>query len=191
MLNEQGRSYPFDARGSGYGRGEGVVTVLLKRLDDALQAGDNIRAIIRNTSVNQDGKTSGITLPSGQAQADLQNSAHDAVGINPFDISYLEGHGTGTAAGDEAELQGIVKVLCGNGRRPQTLFLGSIKSNIGHLESASGLAGVLKTVLALEKGFIPPNADFQTGKPILKLEDWNVKVRTVCYDLIFSMFDWR
>ena len=191
MLNGQGRSYPFDARGSGYGRGEGVVTVLLKRLDDALQAGDNIRAIIRNTSVNQDGKTSGITLPSGQAQADLQKSAHDAVGINPFDISYLEGHGTGTAAGDEAELRGIAKVLCGNGRRPQTLFLGSIKSNIGHLESASGLAGVLKTVLALEKGFIPPNADFQTGKPILKFEDLNVKVGTVCYDLSFPMFDWR
>ena len=189
MLNGQGRSYPYDARGSGYGRGEGVVTVLLKRLDDALQAGDNIRAIIRNTSVNQDGKTSGITLPSGQAQADLHSSAHDAVGINPFDISYLEGHGTGTAAGDEAELQGIVKVLCGNGRRPQTLFVGSVKSNIGHLESASGLAGVLKTVLALEKGFIPPNADFQSGKPILKLDKWNVKVRTECYDLFFSISD--
>ena len=191
MLNGQGRSYPYDARGSGYGRGEGVVTVLLKRLDDALQAGDSIRAIIRNTSVNQDGKTSGITLPSGQAQADLHNSAHDAVGINPFDISYLEGHGTGTAAGDEAELQGIVKVLCGNARRPQPLFLGSIKSNIGHLESASGLAGLLKTVLALEKGLIPPNADFQTGKPILKLEEWNVKVWTDCHDLLFSIFDWR
>lgn len=176
MLNENGRSYSFDARGSGYGRGEGATTVLLKRLDDALQAGDNIRAIIRSTAVNQDGKTNGITLPSQQAQENLQHSILKLAGIDPYGIPYIEAHGTGTAAGDQAELQSIARVFCRKSREPGSLLVGSIKSNIGHLESSSGLAGLIKTVLVLEKGLIPPNADFQIQKPSLKLEEWNMKV---------------
>lgn len=177
MLNDAGRSYPFDARGSGYGRGEGVAVVVLKRLDDALQAGDHVRAIIRNTAINQDGKTNGITLPSQQAQESLQKSIYHSAGLDPRNISYVEAHGTGTAAGDLAELQSIANVFCGKDRLLNSLYVGSIKSNIGHLEGCSGLAGLIKTVLILEKGFIPPNVDFQTPKRGLKLKDWKIEVK--------------
>ncbi|MCJ1245405.1 hypothetical protein MMC30_002609 [Trapelia coarctata] len=176
MLNSSGRSYPFDARGSGYGRGEGAATVLLKRLDDALQAGDHIRAIIRGTAVGQDGKTNGITLPNQQAQENLARSLYQYAGLDPCSIRYLEAHGTGTKAGDIAELQAIANVFCNTDHRRELLYVGSIKSNIGHLESSSGLAGLIKTVLILEKGFIPPNADFQMRKEELKLDEWMVKV---------------
>lgn len=176
MLSDTGKSYSFDIRGSGYGRGEGAATVLLKRLDDALQAGDHIRAIIRNTAINQDGKTNGITLPSQEAQESLLQSVYQCTGLNPHDIRYVEAHGTGTVAGDITELRGIANVFCGNGRRPDSLYIGSVKSNIGHLESSSGLAGLIKTVLILERGIIPPNADFQIWKEDTKLGDSNIKV---------------
>lgn len=179
MLNDNGRSYPFDSRGSGYGRGEGVASILLKRLDDALGAGDHVRAIIRNTAINQDGKTNGITLPSRKAQESLQRSVYRSAGLDPINIRYVEAHGTGTAAGDLAELQGIANVFCGNRLLQDSLFVGSVKSNIGHLESSSGLASLIKTVLILEKGYIPPNADFLTKKKELRFEDWKIKARTL------------
>lgn len=175
MLNEDGKSYPFDSRGSGYGRGEGIATVVLKRLDDALRAGDNVRAIIKRTAVNQDGKTNGITLPSQAAQQQLATSIYKAVDIDPSTVSYVEAHGTGTLAGDSAELNGIANVFC-TADRVKHLYVGSIKSNIGHLESTSGLAGLIKSVLILEHEQIPPEADFQEGKPILHFDDWNMRV---------------
>ena len=110
MLNSNGRSYPFDVRGSGYGRGEGVVTLLLKRLDDALEARDPIRAIIRNTSVNQDGKTSGITLPNGQAQEILGRRSFQNANLDPRGIHYIEAHGTGMR---------ITQAKCGMIRPPE------------------------------------------------------------------------
>jgi len=178
MLSDTGRSYPFDSRGAGYGRGEGVTSVVLKRLHDALQAGDNVRAIIRNTAVSQDGKTNGITLPSQQAQQRLQTSIYRRAGLDPGKTCYVEAHGTGTAAGDRAELHSIANVFCGNKRlRTNELYLGSIKSNIGHLESSSALAGFIKTILILEKGLIPPMSDFQNLKAGLDLETWKMKVR--------------
>lgn len=176
MLNENGRSYPFDARGAGYGRGEGVTAVILKRLDDALDAGDNIRAVIRNTSINHDGKTNGITLPSGKAQEALQRKSYQQAGLDPCAVQYMEAHGTGTAAGDVAELQGIAQAFGKNRTSSNPIYVGSIKSNIGHLESASGLAGLIKTVLMLERGYILPNADFQKPKPELKLDEWKIRV---------------
>lgn len=176
MLDDTGRSYSFDRRGNGYGRGEGVTAILIKRLDLALQAGDHVRAIIRNTAVNQDGKTPGITLPSQMAQEHLQRSIYQDAGLNPFDVSYIEAHGTGTTAGDLTEMKAISNVFRDHGQASGSLFVGSIKSNIGHLESSSGLAGLIKAVLILEKGFIPPNADFRTPKPNLKLDEWNIKV---------------
>ncbi|PQE27778.1 polyketide synthase protein [Rutstroemia sp. NJR-2017a BVV2] len=163
--------------GSGYGRGEGVVSVVLKRLDDALQSGDHIRAIIRNTGVNQDGKTNGITMPSSEAQKSLQKSIYDSSGIHPHQVQFVEAHGTGTLAGDTAEIGAIASVFC-DPRRPDTLVVGSIKSNIGHLESSSGLAGLVKTVLAIEKGLIPPNADFCNPKTELQMDKWNIRVPT-------------
>lgn len=178
MLNDTGRSYPFDIRGSGYGRGEGVTTVLLKRVDDALRDGDCVRAVIRNTAVNQDGRTNGITLPSQKAQETLQESIYKNAGLDPGYTHYVEAHGTGTAAGDVAELQAIAKVFCKSTNRSNCLHVGSIKSNIGHLESSSGLAGLMKTVLVLERGLIPPNADFQVGKSELNFESWKIKVHS-------------
>lgn len=176
MLNDNGRSYPFDARGAGYGRGEGVTAVVLKRLDDALEAGDNIRAVIRNTSVNHDGKTNGITLPSCEAQEALQRKSYHQAGLDPCAVQYMEAHGTGTAAGDVAELQGIAQAFSKNRVSSNPIFVGSIKSNLGHLESSSGLAGLIKSVLMLERGYILPNADFQKPKPELKLEKWKMRV---------------
>ena len=176
MLNDNGRSYPFDSRGAGYGRGEGVTAVVLKRLDDALDAGDSIRAVIRNTSINHDGKTNGITLPSSQAQEALQKKAYQQASLDPCAVQYVEAHGTGTAAGDLAELQGIAQSFCKNRSPSNPLYVGSIKSNIGHLESASGLAGLIKTVLMLERGFLLPNADYQELKSELTLDKWKMRV---------------
>lgn len=175
MLNDQGKSYPFDARGAGYGRGEGIASIILKRLDDALHSKDPIRAIICNTAINQDGKTFGITQPSVQAQESLERSVFGEAYIDPLDIGYVEAHGTGTTAGDLVEMQAIANVFCENREKP--LYVGSIKSNIGHLESSSGLAGVIKAVLVLEKELIPPNSDFVVAKAGLRLDDWNIKVR--------------
>jgi acyl transferase domain-containing protein len=175
MLNDFGRSFSFDERGSGYGRGEGVVTVLLKRLDNAISAGDRIRSVICNTAVNQDGRTNGITLPSQEAQEKLQRHIYDECGLNPHTIDYVEAHGTGTTVGDLAELNAIRGVFCG-GDRVSDLYVGSIKSNIGHLESSSGLAGLIKAVLILEKGAIPPNSDFLQPKKDLPLDEGKIQV---------------
>lgn len=189
MLNDDGRSYSFDARGSGYGRGEGVSAVLLKRLDEALKAGDTIRAIVRSSGVNQDGKTNGITLPNPQAQEALMRSVYKTADLDPHKTCYIEAHGTGTSAGDLAELESIAKVFNRQKSRHSKLYVGSVKSNIGHLESSSGLAGLIKTVVVLEKGLIPPNADFQTPKEILKLEEWNMIVRQASFPCVLARSD--
>ncbi|KAI9665472.1 MAG: Type I Iterative PKS [Alyxoria varia] len=183
MLNENGKSYPFDARGSGYGRGEGCATVVLKRLDDALLAGDPVRAVIRNTGVNQDGKTNGITLPNEDSQAFLANQTYANASINTADVDYIEAHGTGTAAGDLAEVNAIAKVFGKDGDYP--LLIGSIKSNIGHLEACSGLAGLIKAVLVLEKGEIPATINHEVPRPELKLHERNIKVPT---ELLHNQF---
>ncbi|TEY79898.1 hypothetical protein BOTCAL_0040g00130 [Botryotinia calthae] len=177
MLNDSGRSFPFDERGSGYGRGEGVVTVLLKRLDHAIRMGDNIRSVICSTAVNQDGKTNGITLPDSQAQESLIRLVYKNSNLDPCKIDYIEAHGTGTIAGDLAEIQTIKNVFCGD-RRVSELYVGSIKSNIGHLESSSGLAGLIKAVLFLERGVILPNSDFIQEKKGLALDEWKIKIPT-------------
>ena len=173
MLNADGRSYSFDERGVGYGRGEGSAVIVLKRLDDALRCGDTIRALICSSGVNSDGRTNGITLPNTEAQKILQRTVYRKAEIDPGTISYVEAHGTGTLAGDLAELQAIDNVFCKNRKSP--LLLGSIKSNIGHLEAASGLAGLIKAVLILEFGIVPPNANFEFPKSYLTLND-DIKV---------------
>ncbi|KAI7972176.1 hypothetical protein EIK77_001742 [Talaromyces pinophilus] len=168
MINDEGRCYPFDSRGAGYGRAEGVATLVLKRLKDAVRDGDCVRAIIRNSGVNQDGKTNGILLPSSKAQGQLTAALYHQVGINPREVSYVEAHGTGTQAGDAAELNSIKEVFADmETQRDGPLFLGSIKANLGHSESTSGLAGVIKTIMALEKSIIPPVTGLETVKPTL------------------------
>ena len=148
----------------------------MKPLQDALRDGDTIRGIIRNTGVNQDGKTPGITLPSRQAQEDLIHAVYDKAKLNPLETSYVECHGTGTPAGDPLEAAAISHVM-GRGRsHEQPLHIGSVKTNIGHLEGASGIAGVIKTILMLENQRILPNRNFTKANKQIPLYDWKLNV---------------
>lgn len=181
MLSPDGKSYAFDARANGYGRGEGVATVIIKRLSDALAAGDPVRAVIRETALNQDGKTDTITTPSGAAQEELMRECYRRAGLDPRGTQYFEAHGTGTQAGDPIEAQAMANVFgVGEGRDDEANYLriGSVKTNVGHTEAASGLAAVIKGVLSLENGLIPPSVNYQTPNPKLKLEEWRLKVAT-------------
>ncbi|KAF2180972.1 putative polyketide synthase [Zopfia rhizophila CBS 207.26] len=177
ILNSEGRCFSFDSRGTGYGRGEGAAIIVLKRLSDALRAGDSIRAVVRNTCVNQDGHTNGMTLPSQLAQEELAQKAFQGLNFGPIDVDYIEGHGTGTPAGDGAELNAIKNVYC-RPLRMKKLLVGSLKPNIGHLESASGVASVIKAILCLEKGFVTPNLLLEKPKKGLLLDQWNICVRS-------------
>ncbi len=184
FLSDEGRCYSFDGRGSGYGRGEGVEALFIKPLKDALAAGDPIRAVIRNTAVNQDGKTPGITMPSSAAQESMMRSAYADAGLDPTQTTYVEAHGTGTRVGDPMEINAIAAVLSSRRTHSNPLFLGSVKANIGHLESASGLAGLLKAVLCLEKGMIPPSINFESENTELKLRERGMKVEAVGCKLV-------
>ncbi|KAI0469374.1 polyketide synthase [Xylaria cf. heliscus] len=169
MVNSNGRSFPFDVRGDGYGRGEGFVVILVKRLSDALRDRDPIRSIILNTGINQDGYTaSGITHPNRNAQADLIRETYARIGLRPQDVGYIEAHGTGTVAGDHEELAAISDVFI-TPDRSLPLYVGSNKGSIGHTESTSGLASVLKAVLVLDREIIPPVGGFAQPKPGLPL----------------------
>ncbi|KAI0146863.1 ketoacyl-synt-domain-containing protein [Xylariaceae sp. FL1272] len=178
ILNKDGKSYSFDSRGAGYGRGEGIATLVIKRLDDAIKANDPIRAIIRDAAINQDGHTAGITLPSGPAQEALQRKVWSNINLSPSDVGFVEAHGTGTLAGDGAELAGISRVFCSDRDASSPFTVGSIKSNIGHTECVSGLAALIKSILILEKGQIPPNVNYEHQRENLELEKKKIKVPT-------------
>lgn len=178
FLSPDGRSYTYDHRANGYARGEGAACIVLKPLADALRDGDSIRAVIRNSGVNQDGKTSGITLPSGEAQSSLIASVYKSAGLDPLETTYVEAHGTGTPAGDPIEASALSKVFSPGRPQDRPLHVGSIKTNIGHLEGASGLAGVIKTVLMLENKTILPNTNFEIPNPRIPLDDWRLNVST-------------
>ncbi|KAJ5177658.1 mycocerosic acid synthase [Penicillium coprophilum] len=178
MLNPDGKSYAFDSRGEGYGRGEGVATVVLKRLDRAIEDGDRVHAVIANSGTNQDGKTSGLNTPSGDAQAALSSRVYREAALNPADTSFVEAHGTGTQVGDREEIASISKVFCEGIARTDDLYVGSIKPNIGHLEATSGIAGLLKCILVLKHRLIPQNLNFIQPKPSLKLHERNIKIPT-------------
>lgn len=175
FLSPDGRSYAFDSRANGYGRGEGVASIVIKRLDDALRDGDAIRAIIRETALNQDGKTATITAPDSGAQERLIRECYQAAGLDPSQTAYVEAHGTGTPIGDPLEIAAISAAFK-SADRTEKLLVGSVKSTIGHTEAASGLASVIKAALALEKGLVPPNADFQQPNPKLELGRRNISV---------------
>jgi acyl transferase domain-containing protein len=176
MLSTDGRCRAFDAAGSGYVRGGGIVAAILKKKSSVLRNGDNIRAVVRATLTNHDGKKNGITLPSSEAQEALIRKTYEVNGLDTADTAYFEAHGTGTKAGDPRETRAIGAVFAG--KRHEPLYVGSVKTNIGHLGGASGLAGIMKAILALENKTIPPNMLFHNLNPEIKFEDWQIKIPT-------------
>jgi acyl transferase domain-containing protein/7-keto-8-aminopelargonate synthetase-like enzyme len=165
MLSPDGRSTGFDAAANGYVRGEGCGVVVLKRLSDAQRDGDNILAVVRGTAINQDGASQGLTAPNGASQEAVIRKALAVAGLPPAAVSYIEAHGSGTPVGDPIEGRALQAVY-GQGRQTPWL-LGSVKANIGHLEAAAGIAGVLKTTLALHHRYIPPHLNFHQLNPKL------------------------
>jgi acyl transferase domain-containing protein len=169
LLADDGRCKTFDAAANGMGRGEGCGVVVLKMLDDALRDGDRVLAILRGSAVNQDGKTNGLTAPSGLAQQRALRRALQDAKVQPWEIGYVETHGTGTALGDPIEVEALAEVLAG-GQRTTPCTLGAVKANINHLEGAAGIAGLIKTVLVLQHRWLPPVANLQKLNPHLAVQ---------------------
>ncbi|KAF1829663.1 hypothetical protein BDW02DRAFT_138335 [Decorospora gaudefroyi] len=186
FLSPDSISYAFDERANGYARGEGAGAIILKPLELALRDNDPIRAVIRGTAASSDGRTPGITMPSKDAQVDLIRSAYHSAAIGVGQTGYFEAHGTGTTAGDPVESGAISEVFAANRPRrdPGTmdetipLYIGSIKTNMGHLEGASGIAGMIKAILTVEKGIIAPNVWFERGNPSIDFATWGIEVPT-------------
>src|SRR3954453_14617544 len=176
MLAPDGRCKSFDARANGYVRAEGAGVVVLKPVSRALADGDPIYAVVRGTAVNQDGRTAGISLPNRAAQEAMLVEAYRQAGVAPEDVQYIEAHGTGTPVGDPIELNAIGEVV-GRRRPPEApCIVGSVKTNIGHLEAASGVAGLIKTALSLKYGQIPATLHFETPNPDIPFEALNLRV---------------
>ncbi|MCJ1250983.1 hypothetical protein MMC30_008213 [Trapelia coarctata] len=175
MLSPDGQCYSFDHRGSGYGRGEGFGILVLKRLSDALRDNHTVRAIIRNTGCNQDGYTPGITQPNIIAQENLIRETYSTAGLSMEPTRYFEAHGTGTSIGDPVESTALGSAFRQSRTLQDPLWVGAVKSNIGHLGGASGLAGVIKTILVLEKAIIPPNANFELTNPKIDTDFLRIK----------------
>jgi acyl transferase domain-containing protein/NADPH:quinone reductase-like Zn-dependent oxidoreductase/SAM-dependent methyltransferase/acyl carrier protein len=165
MLSPDGRCKAFDASADGFVRGEGAGMVLLKRLSQALKDGDPIHGVIIGTAINQDGHTNGISLPSPDAQARLVREACVDAGVAPSQIGFVEAHGTGTAVGDPIEAHALTVALCEERSTEAPLLIGSVKTNLGHLETAAGVAGMVKALLVLKHGQIPPSLHFETPNP--------------------------
>ncbi|GFZ96557.1 hypothetical protein GCM10008018_48690 [Paenibacillus marchantiophytorum] len=165
MLASDDRCKTFDAQADGYVRGEGCGVVILKPLTKALQDGDDIYAVIPGSALNQDGRSNGITAPNQSAQEKLLLSAYARAGIQPSQIGYIEAHGTGTFLGDPIEVKALGQVLSNGRQADDLIYLGSVKSNIGHLESAAGIAGLIKTALIMKHEVVPPNLHFHTWNP--------------------------
>ncbi|MFJ9946695.1 amino acid adenylation domain-containing protein [Kitasatospora sp. NPDC091207] len=167
FLSPEGRSRTFDASADGYVRAEGVAVVALKRLSDARRDGDPIHAVIIGSGVNQDGRTNGITVPNADAQVTLIERVCAEAGITPGTLQYVEAHGTSTPVGDPIEANALARALA-VGRRPgDKCYVGSVKTNIGHTESASGLAGLIKSALALKHRLIPPHINLERLNPAI------------------------
>jgi acyl transferase domain-containing protein len=178
MLAPDGRCKTFDKSANGYVRGEGCGVVVLKRLSVAQQDNDRVLAVIRGSAVNHDGRSSGITVPNAQAQQEVIRDALTVAGVAGCEIDYVEAHGTGTALGDPIEVRSLSAVL-GPGRDPsRPVVLGSVKTNIGHLESAAGVAGLIKTVLAMRNEEIPALLHLREPNPHLGIDKLLVRLAT-------------
>lgn len=177
ILSDDGRCRTFDADARGIARGEGCGVVVLKRLSDARRDGDRVLAVIRATGINQDGRSNGITAPNGPAQEALLRSTLAKSGLRPADIDYVEAHGTGTTLGDPIEVRALGAVY---GDRPadRPLQIGSVKTNLGHLEASAGIAGFIKLVLSLQHRELPPHLHLQTPNPHIEWDQLPVRVAT-------------
>ena len=182
MLSPDGRCKTFDASANGFVRGEGCALIVLERLSDAIANGRNILAIIRGSAINQDGRSSGLTVPNGLAQQAVVRHALKAANVQPRDVSYVEAHGTGTSLGDPIEVEALAAVY-GEGRSSdRPLEVGSVKSNIGHLEAASGVAGVLKIVLSMQHRKLPASLHVRKPTPAIAWDSIPVRISTALHD---------
>ena len=178
MLAPDGRCKTFDASADGYVRGEGAGVVVLKPLAAALHDQDRIYAVIKGSVVNQDGHTSTMTIPDGSAHEAMLKRAYEMAGITPSAMRYIEAHGTGTPVGDPIEVGALGSVLSGQGRDVTPCYIGSVKTNIGHLEAGAGVAGLIKASLAVHHGVIPASLNFQVENPDLNLSHHQFRVPT-------------
>jgi acyl transferase domain-containing protein/acyl carrier protein len=176
VLSRSGGCYAFDAAADGFVRSEGAGVVVLKRLNDAVRDGDRVLAVIRGSAVNQDGRSNGLMAPNPAAQMAVLRAAYADAGVDVREVDYVEAHGTGTLLGDPIEARALGTVL-GKGRPAQEpLLIGSVKSNLGHLEAAAGIAGLAKAVLAVGRGVIPPNRRYKTPNPHIPFDKLRLKV---------------
>ena len=178
MLSPRGVCSVFDSAGDGYVRSEGGGILLLKDLQQARDEGNRIFAVVAGSGVNCDGRTNGITVPGLQTQAELLRGVYERAGIDPAEVDYLEAHGTGTAVGDPIETGSIAEVLGKSRSAANPLLLGSVKSNLGHLETASGIAGLVKALYCLRHREVPPTIHCETVNPHIHLDEWNLRVVT-------------
>ena len=172
MLSPHGTCKVFDAHGDGYVRAEGGGMFLLKELEQARADGDHVFAVVAGSGVNCDGRTNGVTVPNRDAQVRLIEETYLKAGVHPDEVDYVEAHGTGTAVGDPIETEAIGRAL--GRKRSKPLAIGSVKSNIGHLEAASGAAGLVKVLLCLEYREIPPTIHLHEPNPQIRFDDWNI-----------------
>lgn len=178
MMAPDGTCKTFDAAADGFVRAEGCAVIALKRLADARAAGDPILAVIRGSAVNSDGRSSGLTVPNGPAQQSVIRKALESASLSPADIDYVEAHGTGTPLGDPIEVEALGTVMREGRPADRPLAIGSIKTNLGHTEAASGLAGLLKVVMSLKHEAIPPHLHFRTPNPGIPWEGLPIEVPT-------------
>ena len=177
-LSPDGRCKAFDASADGYGRGEGAGMIVIKRLSQARRDGDRVYAVVRGSGVNQDGTTLGISVPNAQAQMALLREVYGQAGVNPASVQYVEAHGTGTAVGDPIEALALGTVLADGRPADRPCLLGSVKTNIGHLEAAAGVAGAMKAILAVHHGLVPPSLHFHNPNPNIDFDRLKLRVQT-------------
>jgi phthiocerol/phenolphthiocerol synthesis type-I polyketide synthase C len=178
MLSRRGVCNVFDAAGDGYVRSEGCGMFFLKDYDQALADGDHILAVVAASAVNSDGRKSGLTVPSAASQATLLRQAYDGAGIAPADIDYIEAHGTGTAVGDPIETRALGEALGQRRPKDRPLLIGSVKSNLGHLEAAAGVAGMVKALHCVQHRAVPATINVGQLNPNIRFDDWNLRVAT-------------
>lgn len=182
-LSPDGRCKTFDAQANGFVRGEGAGLVVLQRLTDAQRAGHRILAVIRGSAVNQDGRSTGLTAPNVRSQVAMLRSALHSAALLPTDLDFIETHGTGTALGDPIELDALSQVFGSPRPDGRPCWLGAVKSNIGHLEAAAGVAGLIKATLAVQRGVLPGNLHFSTLNPRIHLDGTPLSVAQASTEL--------